>query len=94
MGIICDPRPLVEAMTIPDIYSDGIGAIENLGDCFRTIFFTFSRPFDGGAVERIVVARLVRPKKSILRGDKGAVAEWLAREQLKARSVEGDRLHS
>lgn len=87
-----DARPLVEMMPISDIYADGIGEIENLGDCFRAIYFTFSRPPDGGAIERVMVAKLVRPKKSILRGDGGAIAEWLAREAKRRRSPDG--LHS
>lgn len=78
--IVQQHAPLVEAMPISDIYADGIGDIENLGDCFRTIYFTFSKPLDGGAIERVVVAKLVRPKKSILRPN-GAVMEWLAREE-------------
>lgn len=76
----CEIQALVEGMPVSDVYADGIGAIEDLGDCFRTIYFTYSRPLEGGAIERVVVAKLVRPKKSILRGDGGAVAEWLAWE--------------
>ena len=72
---------LVETMPVNDIYCDGIGAVENLGDCFRTIYFTYSRPLDGGRIERVVVARLVRPKAAIL-CKQGAVAQWLAREAL------------
>lgn len=73
-------QTLVEVMPISDIYADGIGQIENLGDCFRMIFYTYSKPLEGGAQERVVVAKIIRPKKSILRGDKGAVTEWLERE--------------
>jgi hypothetical protein len=89
-----DPRPLVELMPITDIYADGIGEIENLGDCFRMIFFTYSRPLEGGATERVVVAKVVRPKKSILRGDSGAVAEWLARQARQQSAVDRAGLQS
>lgn len=94
MAVLRDPRPMVETMSVADIYADGIGEIENLGDCFRMIFFTYSRPLEGGAIERVVVAKLVRPKKSILRGDGGAVAEWLAREAKRRRKTDTEGLHS
>ena len=88
-----DPRPLVEVVPINDIYADGIGSVENLGDCFRTIYFTFSWPLDGGAIERVVVAKIVRPKKSILRPD-GAIIQWMAREAQDRQMSGLGRLHS
>lgn len=93
MGLLRDPRPLVETSIVTDIYADGIGDIENLGDCFRTIYFTFSRPLEGGAVERVVVAKLVRPKKSILRGSQGAISQWLASME-RERPIDLNCLHS
>jgi hypothetical protein len=57
-----------------DIYADGIGAVDNLGENFRSILFVFSRGH-GGILTRVPVLCLVRPK-SVLRKD-GAIAQQL-----------------
>lgn len=63
--------------SIPDIYADGMGAIHNLGDSnFRTVFFTWVRA-PSGLYERVVVAKIVRPKSSLRAG--GYIAKQLAR---------------
>lgn len=92
MGMLYTPRPLIEMMPITDIYADGIGEIENLGDCFRMIYFTYSQPFDGGPMERIAVAKLVRPKKTILTKG-GEIAKWIARSELRIPEPEIQVLH-
>jgi hypothetical protein len=53
---------LLEPYPVPDIYADGIDHIENLGNCFRMVFFTNAR----GSDERLVVAKIVRPITSLL----------------------------
>jgi hypothetical protein len=56
-----------------DVYVDDIGAVENLGDNFRSVFFVYSRS-EGGILRRVPVLCLVRPKASV-RG--GQVLRWL-----------------
>jgi hypothetical protein len=88
-----NPRPLVELMPISDIYADGIAEVESLGDNFRTIYYTYTRPYDcDEAIERVVVAKIVRPKKSIIRV--GDLQEWLAREEKRERKCAIVGLHS
>ena len=49
-----------EIFPVPDIYADGISDVESLGENIRLTFFTWR---DG---EKIIVARLVRPRSSFL----------------------------
>lgn len=53
---------LLEPCPISDIYADGIGRVENLGNCLRLVFFTWSEG------ERVVVAKLIRPVSSMMSG--------------------------
>lgn len=55
-----------------DTYVDDIGAVENLGDNFRSTFFIYST--EGGILRRIPKLCLVRPKSSMMGG---AVMRWL-----------------
>lgn len=57
---------ILEPYPVPDIYSDGIAHVDNLGNCFRTTYYTWSRA--GGQGERVAVAKIVRPISSVLRG--------------------------
>ena len=50
----------IEIFPVPDIYADGIDSVEILGENIRLTFFTWR---DG---EKVVVARLVRPKSSFV----------------------------
>ena len=52
----------VEMFPVPDIYADGIAEVEILGDGvnIRLTFFTWRNG------EKIIVARLVRPRSSFL----------------------------
>jgi hypothetical protein len=56
-----------------DIYADDIGAVENLGDNFRSVFFAYSRS-EGGILKKVPVLCLVRPKSGIMGGQ---VLRWL-----------------
>lgn len=67
---------LLEPVSILDIYADGVSHVENLGGCFRTVYFTWSRPL-GEPACRIVCARIVRPNTSLL-NQTGAMAKMLA----------------
>lgn len=88
MDFFSDPRPLVEITPVADVYVDGIGNMENLGDTFRTIYFTFARPYVCGPLERVITVRLIRPRRSLLTRD-SAMAQWLQRHP-----AEGERMHS
>lgn len=60
-----EQRPMLELAPALDIYSDGIGAVDNLGVNFRATYFVFARG-EGGQIERVVVCRLIRPKMSLI----------------------------
>lgn len=61
-----EARELIEPYCVQDIYADGIGDVQRLGDgVFRTVYFTWARSA-GGIYERHVVAKLVRPRSSLL----------------------------
>lgn len=62
--------------SVPDVYADGLAAIHNVGDTnFRAVYFTWVRNA-GGVYERVVVAKIIRPKSSLR---PGYVAKQLAR---------------
>jgi hypothetical protein len=50
----------VEIFPVPDIYADGIAEVELLGENIRLTFFTWRNG------EKIIVARMVRPRSSFL----------------------------
>jgi len=58
---------LIEPAIVPDVFVSGLAEAEDLGDGnFRFVFFTRQRALDhGGAVECVVVARLVMPAGAI-----------------------------
>lgn len=56
---------LIDTGLVPDIYVDDVGAVENLGDCFRTVYFTWARAPGGAIFCKIVVAKLIRPKRAL-----------------------------
>lgn len=56
---------LIELCPIMDTYTDDIGAVDNLGSCCRVTFFTWARPYGGGAPEKVVVAKIIRPLASL-----------------------------
>lgn len=55
----------IEPVPISDVYSDGIAYIENLGNCIRVAYFTWSRS-GGGPPEKVIVAKIVRPVSSLI----------------------------
>lgn len=53
--------PLVELSHVPDVFVSGIGRIDKLGGgMVRVVFYAEERASDG-SVERVVVAKIVRP---------------------------------
>ncbi|MBK5958081.1 hypothetical protein CCR97_08100 [Rhodoplanes elegans] len=52
---------MVEITPIPDVYADGIGAIEQIGPNERLTLYTEQTSLDGRTRERVVVARIVAP---------------------------------
>jgi hypothetical protein len=50
----------VEIFPVPDIYADGIAEVEILGENIRLTFFTWRNG------EKVIVARLVRPRSSFV----------------------------
>ena len=68
---------LLEPVAILDIYADGVAHVENLGGCFRTVYFTWSRPVANDPAFRIVSAKIVRPNMSLL-NQNGSLARMLA----------------
>jgi hypothetical protein len=59
-----DEAMIIEPYPIADTYADGISHMENLGSCFRIVYFTWvSGPT---RAEQIVVANVVRPMTSII----------------------------
>lgn len=75
-----------------DVYADGIGAVENLGDNFRTIFFVFAHG-DGGLWRRLPILCVVRPKSSILKKD-GIIHRLLMGEGDPREAQEAERIYS
>lgn len=60
----------VEPVPISDIYADGIAYIENLGNCIRIAYFTWTRV--EGHRQKVVVAKIVRPIASLLSNEEMA----------------------
>jgi hypothetical protein len=75
-----------------DVYADGIGAVENLGENFRTVLFTFQRS-DGGILRKVPVLCVVRPKSSLLLKDGPIARQLLAQGDPRTARSEA-RLHS
>lgn len=73
-----------EQLPISDIYCDGIAAVENLGSNFRTVYFVYQRA-PSGLIERVCVAKLVRPVESLLSVPGGGLAKMLNRTPLLGR---------
>lgn len=56
---------LLEPYPVIDTYADGISHVENMGGIFRAVFFVWARG-PNGLTERICVAKIVRPVRSII----------------------------
>lgn len=63
---MCDgcETPLLEPYVVPEVYVDGIADIQDLGSCFRTIYYTWVR-LEDGRMHRAVAAKVVRPKEAV-----------------------------
>lgn len=67
MCVGCE-TPLIEPYEVQDTYVDGIGDLENLGGCFRTVYFKYHQ-IEPGRWERVVAVKVVRPIRSLMRRD-------------------------
>lgn len=65
---------IIDTGMVPDTYSDGIAYVENLGTCCRVFFYTYAAPAYGAPLERVIVAKIVRPIASL---QKGVVSQFL-----------------
>lgn len=75
-----------------DVYTDGIGQVDNLGVNFRSVFFVFRRGA-GGVLMQVPVLCLVRPRSSLTDG--GVRRELLAQEDPNRRNRQTEHiLHS
>jgi hypothetical protein len=82
MSLLLEPYP------VPDVYADGIDHVENLGNCFRTVYYVWAR--DGQ--EKLIVAKLVRPITSIITPG-GALNRLLDAEPIMGMIDKGKRGH-
>lgn len=65
-GWIIPPHGLIEPVPAPEIYCDGIGAIERLDHGTICVHFVREHlPLEGGAPQRVVVAKLFRPMEGV-----------------------------
>ena len=63
---IVPPDGLIEPVPASELYTDGIGAIELIGDGnIRLHMICDQMPFDGPVSQRVVVAKLIRPISSV-----------------------------
>ena len=78
---------LIESFSVQDVYCDGIGDVENLGNgVFRTIYFTYTRTPGSNVLERVVCAKIIRPTASLLNPE-GMMAQWVARQRRRAELI-------
>lgn len=76
---------LIEMFAVPDIYADGIGSVEPLsGENFRVTYFAYQRAAGSALLTRVVCARIIRPKSSVV---PGAISRML--RELATVSTEG-----
>lgn len=69
-------QTFIDNNTCPDIYADGIVHVENLGSVCRVFFYSYTAEFPGGPLERMIVAKLIRPLTSL---HTGVISQLLAR---------------
>jgi hypothetical protein len=80
----------VELIPISDIYTDGVGAVEVLGENVRIIYYTWEGP--PGERNKVVVAKLVMPIDAV---NERALAKMLFAQlaaQCEAASDEADKV--
>lgn len=64
----------VEPVVIPEVYIDGIAAIEQRGPNLKLCFYSLQKPVCGTAVEAVIVARFVMPISAVARAAMLALA--------------------
>lgn len=58
---------LVEWGVVPDVYADGLATAEPLtGDNIRATYFVYQRATPSAALVRVVCARIIRPRSSLI----------------------------
>lgn len=71
-----DRRNLVEILPVNDIYADGIAMVEPLsGDNVCVTYFRYMRIPGSNAVTRVVCARIIRPRSSLVTGQIATMLE-------------------
>lgn len=71
-----DRRNLVEVLPVPDVYADGIAMVEPLsGDNCRITYFSYQRIPGSNSVTRVVCARIIRPRSSLVTGQIATMLE-------------------
>lgn len=66
--------PLVESVSIPDIFASGLAFTEHLaGGCMRFTFYADQKSVTTGEMERIVVSRIVAPAAAVQRAVEMAI---------------------
>ena len=80
---IIRPSDLVDFGGIYEFYADGIACVQDRGADFRTIFFAWEEVYDHGGCVQVprIIAKVIRPKHSILRGVDGIIAKMLAAQR-------------
>lgn len=59
-------RGLSEIVPIQDVFCSGLGAIERIGgDCLRFYLYVSQSSDDGGAQEKILVAKFILPASAV-----------------------------
>ena len=72
---------LVEPFCVPDIYSAGIGEVQNLGNgLFRAVYFTYAKVPGSPILERVIVCKIIRHTSSLL-NPKSDLAQWVANQR-------------
>jgi hypothetical protein len=56
-----DVCPMLEPPDLPDVYVDGIGAFEVLGETVRIITYRFHGVETGGEMKKVAVVGVVKP---------------------------------
>lgn len=83
---ILNPHDLLEADTVRDVYADGIAMVEPLsGDNCRVTYFTYQRG-PGGTTTRVVCAKLVRHRSTLVAGQISTLLEKWPRSETHGQS--------
>jgi len=77
----------VDPYSIMDIYVDGIASVEPLsGGIFRVTYFTYARAPGSATVERLIVAKIVRPMSALL-SPQGTMAKMISGQERQGAGV-------